>query len=337
MKADITPAALEERALVQAFGARVRKSRIEQGLPQTELAALANVTVSWITRIEQGGHRTNVSLAVIQRLARALEMTYDELLDGLPVVSQRHSRANRRHRVPLIPPEADPRPAGSKQYPATLRRDARAGIGGRDLAGGAVTVVVGRFDPVVACGLGVILGDDRGFCVLASDLELDALERAVAQRVPQVAIVDERAEGAVLGRLCGICPATAIVVFADDPSPAYGKLLLAAGATCVARAVSGADFVAIVRLAAQGNRIFATSDGERVQRCYPNDVDLLTRREREVFVHLSKGESYSRIACELRIGVRTTESYAARVREKLRVSHKQELVGMPVPRDWTRG
>jgi transcriptional regulator with XRE-family HTH domain len=119
VKADITPAALEERALVQAFGARVRTSRIEQGLPQTELAALANVTVSWITRIEQGRHRTNVSLAMIQRLARALEMTYDELLDGLPVVSQRHSWENRRRRVPLIPPKTDPRPAGNWSYERT--------------------------------------------------------------------------------------------------------------------------------------------------------------------------------------------------------------------------
>jgi transcriptional regulator with XRE-family HTH domain len=126
VKADITPAALEERALVQAFGARVRTSRIEQGLPQTELAALANVTVSWITRIEQGRHRTNVSLAMIQRLARALEMTYDELLDGLPVVSQRHSRANRR--VPLIPPKTDPRPPRGKQYPGNWSYERTRGL-----------------------------------------------------------------------------------------------------------------------------------------------------------------------------------------------------------------
>jgi DNA-binding NarL/FixJ family response regulator len=198
-----------------------------------------------------------------------------------------------------------------------------------------LTVVLGRFDhPVVACGLGVILGDDCRIHVLASDLEPMALERVVAQRLPQVVVLDEADAREVLDRVRLACPATAIVVFARDPSPAFGKLLLAAGATCVGHSVSSVDLVAMVRLAAQGTRIFAPAGGERVERCYPSDAGLLTRREREVFVYLSKDSSYARIACELKITVRTAESYAARVRDKLRVRNRRELVGMPIPGDW---
>jgi DNA-binding NarL/FixJ family response regulator len=198
-----------------------------------------------------------------------------------------------------------------------------------------VTVVVSRFDPVVACGLATILGRDHGVRLLAEDLELVALERVVARDAPRVAILDETAVQSLLGRFPSISPATAIVVFAHDPPPAYGKLLLAAGATCVGRSISPIDLVATVHRAARGDRTFAPANGERLERCCPRDAGLLTQREREVFVCLSKDQSYSTIACELQIGIRTVESYASRVREKLRVRDKQELVGMPIPRGWS--
>ena len=90
----------------------------------------------------------------------------------------------------------------------------------------------------------------------------------------------------------------------------------------------------MVHLAAEGQRIFAPSDGERMERRYPSDAGLLTKRQRQVFIGLSRGESYPRIAYKLQIGVRTVESHAAQVRDKLHVRDNHELLGMPVPADW---
>jgi DNA-binding Xre family transcriptional regulator len=62
--------------------ARLRQARFERGLSLAELAARAGMTASTISRLETGARR--LTLAQIQRLADALELSTDALLATRP-------------------------------------------------------------------------------------------------------------------------------------------------------------------------------------------------------------------------------------------------------------
>lgn len=57
----------------------LKKLRGARGLTQTELAREAGITVAYLSMLESGAKR-NPSLAVLQRLAKALDVSFGELL-----------------------------------------------------------------------------------------------------------------------------------------------------------------------------------------------------------------------------------------------------------------
>jgi len=192
--------------------------------------------------------------------------------------------------------------------------------------GPSVAVIVGHFDPLVALGLAAVLSDDPRLRVLGSNLSLPDLLEAAARCAPQVAIFNETTERAARGRFRS-CE-TRLLVFAHHPTATYGKMLLAAGAACVALSAPPAEILAAVHLVASGMQIFAHGDGRRFERCYPCSENRLTRREIEVLARLSEGKPHKQIAQELGIGVRTVETHTAQVCAKCGVRRKQELVGL---------
>ncbi len=60
------------------FGKHLRTLRIEKGLSQEKLALLADLDRTYISGVERG--QRNISLVNLQRLANALNMKLDELL-----------------------------------------------------------------------------------------------------------------------------------------------------------------------------------------------------------------------------------------------------------------
>jgi two-component system invasion response regulator UvrY len=192
-----------------------------------------------------------------------------------------------------------------------------------------VTVVLGRFDPLVGPGLAGILCADRRLHIVASGLTGAGLHEILARAAPCVVVLDEAADP--LRRIRGIAPATRILLLAHDPSLEDGMRALACGASCVAWNACAADLLAAVHLVARGDRLFMAADGRRFERRYPDNAPDLTPRETDVLRHLSQGKSHAETARDLRIGVRTVHTYAARVCRKLGVSSKQELIGMPIP------
>ncbi|MBA2688872.1 MAG: helix-turn-helix transcriptional regulator [Gemmatimonadaceae bacterium] len=61
-----------------AFGRAVRRLRVKQGLSQERFAQLAKVDRTYMSEIERGV--TNISLAMAERIARALGILVSELL-----------------------------------------------------------------------------------------------------------------------------------------------------------------------------------------------------------------------------------------------------------------
>jgi DNA-binding NarL/FixJ family response regulator len=193
------------------------------------------------------------------------------------------------------------------------------------------TVVLGRLDSVLALGAATLLRDDPRLQVIDCGPADRALEDALAGWEPEVAVVGETVDAKMVEHLRAIRPQTMMLVLAHDPNHDAGIRLLAAGANCVARCVPELDLGAMVHRTAQGRRFFATADGSWIERRYPSRAEPLTEREREVLVHLTKGASYSEIACALGISYRTVQTYVPRIIAKLGVHHRRELLGMPVP------
>lgn len=198
---------------------------------------------------------------------------------------------------------------------------------------GRITVVLGSFDALVSRGLTQILREDQNLRVIGTDLDDAALERTVMRMVPRVAMLDERAVAAssVLDRLKSSQPETGIIVLAHQPVLADGMRLFAKGASCLSKDVSVADILAAVRIVADHRRVFAPGDGHLVERSYPNETTSLTPREAEVLEYLSRGKSHAEIAHSLQLGIETVRTHAARVRSKLGVRSKRELIGIKIP------
>lgn len=62
------------------FGANVRRVRRSQDMTQETLADLAGVNRSYLSELERSG-KGNPTLKVMERLARALEVSLSSLLD----------------------------------------------------------------------------------------------------------------------------------------------------------------------------------------------------------------------------------------------------------------
>lgn len=197
--------------------------------------------------------------------------------------------------------------------------------------GRVISVVLGRFYPVVGRGLQETLREDAGLTVIGSDLSCSDMERIVHQQVPQVAILDRRDEVVLRGRLTPGTRDTAIVVFACDPEPAYARMLLACGATCVSWNASAKEILEVIHLAASGARLFASADSARIERWWPADALPLTDRETQVLEHLSRDETYAEIALALEISAETVRRHTVSIRRKLGVASRGDLVGLPVP------
>src|SRR5262245_53124217 len=71
-------ARIEQDEVVRLFASRLREVRSSRGLTQAELSRRAQVTASYIWRLESGGAAPGIDL--VARLARALGTTTHDLM-----------------------------------------------------------------------------------------------------------------------------------------------------------------------------------------------------------------------------------------------------------------
>src|SRR4051812_12532828 len=72
------PVSIEHAAIVRRFGERLRELRTQAGFTQEQLAENAQVTASYVGRLERGGAAPGIDL--VERLAKALGVKVSELL-----------------------------------------------------------------------------------------------------------------------------------------------------------------------------------------------------------------------------------------------------------------
>jgi DNA-binding NarL/FixJ family response regulator len=194
---------------------------------------------------------------------------------------------------------------------------------------GAVRVVLARFEDIVARGLGALIEEDDSLELVASGVEHDALEGALATHEPRVAIINfgSLSSAAELRELHRRFPATRLVVLANRPTVAESRQMLSFGATaCLSKASEARDVLHAIHLASRGLHVLP---GAYETAPPPAGPDVLTPREAEVMELLQEGRSNAEIANELQVGIETVRTHARRVYRKLGVKTRRELRARP--------
>lgn len=72
-----TPPSYAQDPVLVAFGAAIRRARLERSIPQEQLAHLSDLDRTYMSSVERGAQSPGV--LVVVRIARALDMTVTEL------------------------------------------------------------------------------------------------------------------------------------------------------------------------------------------------------------------------------------------------------------------
>jgi DNA-binding NarL/FixJ family response regulator len=192
-----------------------------------------------------------------------------------------------------------------------------------------VKLVVGRFEDLIAHGLRSLLGDDRDIELVATDVELDALDALLTERQPDVALINFGALRSPIevNRLHIAHPGTRLLVLAHRPTPTDGSQLLAFGATaCLPKESRARDILEAIRLAARGLHVLPRTEPD--EETEPIGPELLTPREAVVLEHLRAGRSNAEIALALAVSVETIRTHRRNIYRKLGVRTRRELASL---------
>jgi DNA-binding NarL/FixJ family response regulator len=192
-----------------------------------------------------------------------------------------------------------------------------------------VTVVVARFEDLVATGLRALIASDPSLRTLAEDVEQGRIGVVLSAHRPNVAILDARrlVKLADVRELTLRHPSTCLVLLGDDLSSVeYAQLLAFGASACLGRGTQARDVLNAIHLAARGLQLTprATRGGGSLA-----PGRLLTRRETDVLPLLQEGLTNPQIALALGVGVETVRTHARNIYRKLGVSSRGELVSPP--------
>jgi len=196
-----------------------------------------------------------------------------------------------------------------------------------------ITVVLARFDDLLARGLRELIDGDPSLTIVAAEVEYGRIPVVLRAHRPAVAILDlaALAKLAEVRELSARHPDTRLVLLANDPSMEECAQLIAFGASaCLGRNTQSRDVLNAIHLASRGLQVMPRATpgpgGGSVGQGH-----LLTGREAEVLPLLQRGRSNAQIAVDLHVGVETVRTHARNIYRKLGVSSRRELAAAPPP------
>jgi two-component system response regulator NreC len=144
--------------------------------------------------------------------------------------------------------------------------------------------------------------------------------------------------GDVIRQVLRACPKTRVLVLTMHDDPAYLASAMAAGAAgYVVKKVADSELLSAIR-AVHAGRTFVdlTQSLDTASRALPSGETGggqakterpkdLSRREREVLQLLAQGHSNQQIATQIKVSVKTVETYRTRLSQKLGLKGRAEL------------
>ncbi len=185
-----------------------------------------------------------------------------------------------------------------------------------------ITILLARFEDLIAAGLRSLIGADHNMCIVATDVAADRLDSMISEHEPLVAVLNLAAltTPSDIRRLHAAHPGTQLLVLATKPTPGECSQLLALGASaCLGRDVESRDVLNTIHLASRGLHVVPRGESAAAGH------DVLTPREADVFDQLLLGRSNGEIAAELSVSVETVRTHARGVFRKLGVRSRREL------------
>jgi DNA-binding NarL/FixJ family response regulator len=192
-----------------------------------------------------------------------------------------------------------------------------------------ITMVIGRFEDLVGRGLRSLIAEDANIELLASDVELHALDATLGEYAPKVAIINfgSLRTPVEVNRLHNQHPETRLLVLANRPTPSECNQMLAFGATaCLSKETQARDILNAIHLASRGLHVLPRTSTDFAPE--PLGPELLTPREADVLEHLQAGRSNAEIALALSVSVETVRTHRRNIYRKLGVRTRRVLASL---------
>ncbi len=195
---------------------------------------------------------------------------------------------------------------------------------------------------------GILRGGLRALITAQADMEVvgeagsgPEAESGVTETEPDVVLMDismPRGGGlAAIAAIKRVRPKTQILVLTVHDELGYVRAAADAGAIgYVVKNAVDTELLAAIRAVAQGRTFMDVSVNMGLaqqsmiakRRDVPGgrETAQLTQREREVMARVAEGYTNAQIAEELRLGVKSVETYRARVMDKLGLTSRADLV-----------
>jgi two-component system, NarL family, response regulator NreC len=181
---------------------------------------------------------------------------------------------------------------------------------------------------ILRAGLAMLIEAQPDMVVSAEAADgIEAVEKARRTK-PDVVILDltmPRLSGFdALRQILADCPDTRVLILTMHDDPAYGRSLLAAGASgYVTKKAADRELLRAIRCVTEG-RVFV--DLTQAEEMLPKAVPPLSHREQQVLAALARGFTHQEIADQLALSIKTVETYLARLGAKLGLRRRNELV-----------
>ncbi len=194
----------------------------------------------------------------------------------------------------------------------------------------SVSVVVTKFEDLVALGLSQLIAEDPHLDLLEDGVSPPGIEASIERHTPAVAVLNfgSLTSSAQVFQLHQAFPGTRLVVLANRPTAAECNQMLSFGATaCLSKETQGRDVIHAIHLASRGMHVLPRSAaaGGGVNGLALDGGDLLTPREADVLELLQDGATNAQIAQSLSIGLETVRTHARHIYRKLGISSRRDL------------
>ncbi len=193
--------------------------------------------------------------------------------------------------------------------------------------------------PLVREHLTALIAREPDLAVCGEAEEAPTALQRVREQAPDLVILDislKRSNGLELIKsLKDLRPSLPVLVLSMHDEMLYAERSLRAGAMgYITKEEATVNILSAIRRVLGGQVYLSDRMAGRIMQKMVggtkeeagSPLELLTDRELEVFQMLGQGFGTRQIAEELRLGIKTVESYRARIKEKLRLADGNELL-----------
>jgi DNA-binding NarL/FixJ family response regulator len=174
--------------------------------------------------------------------------------------------------------------------------------------------------------------------VIGDASEVEAAIEMILERLPDLVLLDVHMPGgggrAVIDAVHGEHPEVRFLAISASDAPEDVVATVRAGARgYITKTISGPDLADAIRRVGGGDAVFSKQLAGFVLDAFSAipvkdvdpELDLLTKREREVLQHIARGYTYREIGEQLYISPKTVENHVSSVLRKLQLSNRYEL------------